>query len=339
MAVYIGQSKGKNFYKGQTKIKKMYKGSTQIYSSGNIVTYYVDSGVSYQEEVEEGGNPLSPKTFTPTKSGWTFVGWRNTPTEYSVYSSLVMPDSPISLYAVFKQVITLSTVANGSRSSQNKDRYYNNGNVADPSFTVSNPSKSGASFLGWSVRSSSTAVSISSISNLPLSASTTRWAVFKYVNVEKTALPESTNNHAMPDNQDGWSPLGTSVIPFGWVYSSQLYSPVQIDTDKYSAVTIHGAKVYASFDWHLSNSAGALQVGSNISTNMWYGSVIGEDKPSVSTYFPVKLNISPGQGVQTLSVRFTVGGGYLNNARAKYLLNNNYGADYTYSLTGRTVVG
>lgn len=73
MAIRIGNQKVK-LYIGNTPVKKAYLGATLVYSRGSTCTYYVDSGTVYTEEVDEGASCLSPKTFTPAKSGWTFVG-------------------------------------------------------------------------------------------------------------------------------------------------------------------------------------------------------------------------------------------------------------------------
>ena len=245
--------------------KKAYIDGVQTYSAGNPVTYVVDSGVSYTEEVEYGASCLSPKTFTPAKSGWTFVGWREDKTaNASVFTTKVMGDNPITLYAVFKATVTQTFISySGKSQTASGTRYYNNGNVVNatikaptgtaysgwtwrgwsaagvttanaavsyanggsianqtgaatyyglyqktitlttvangkstantgtayfngsgttlnPTFTVANPTKSGATFKGWSTSASSTTVSNSTISGLSLSANTTRYAVFKY---------------------------------------------------------------------------------------------------------------------------------------------------------------
>lgn len=183
MAIYIGNKKIKNVYVGSKKIKKIYVGSRLVYSAGNIVTYHVDSGVAYQEEVDEGASCLAPKSFTTTKTGWEFVGWRkDTTASGSILSTLAMGDVPMTLYAVFRKAVTLTTVANGTNSAKQGYIYYNNGAVVNPTFTVSAPEKSGWTFVGWSTAAGSITVSDSTISNLTLSASTIRYAVWsKYV--------------------------------------------------------------------------------------------------------------------------------------------------------------
>lgn len=92
--VYLGATACK-LYLGSTKIKKGYVGDTRVYSAGNIVTYKVDTSTTYQEEVDEGASCLSPKTFTPQKSGWAFVGWRmDMVASGDVLTSKVMGDNP-----------------------------------------------------------------------------------------------------------------------------------------------------------------------------------------------------------------------------------------------------
>ena len=75
MGAFSGKSKLK-IYKGGAKVKRAYLGAANIYSSGNVVTYVVDSGITYMEEAEEGASVLAPASFTPAKSGWSFAGWR-----------------------------------------------------------------------------------------------------------------------------------------------------------------------------------------------------------------------------------------------------------------------
>lgn len=158
-----------------TKVKKWYHDNVRVFTSGNIVTYKVDTNTVYTEEVDSDATCLAPKTFTPSKSGWTFVGWRsNSAANTSVYSSLNMGDNPITLYAVFKNNISLS-VYNGSasRTSQYGDRIYNNGNVVNPKFSVTPASLSGWVFDGWASSSGAAAgITHTSISNLEITTNT-----------------------------------------------------------------------------------------------------------------------------------------------------------------------
>lgn len=175
---YIGSTAHKAFL-GKIKMKKGYVGTTSIYSAGNIVTYIVDSGVTYIEDVDEGISCLSPTSFTPQKNGWTFCGWRSDSTANgTVLSSKIMGDTPVTLYAVFCQTISISYSGNGatsgSTSAQTGYRYYNNGIIVNPSFTVkaNGFARTNYIFTGWKSGNTSYAVgqSVTLSANLTLTA-------------------------------------------------------------------------------------------------------------------------------------------------------------------------
>ncbi len=137
------------FYIGAGKIKAGYLGTARVYSAGSTVTYVVDSGISYTEEVDSGASCLSPRTFTPSKAGWSFVGWRSDiAAAGEVYSSLIMGDNPITLYAVFSRTIT---VTYQGITAESKLQYYNNGALADPVFSCVQPVIAGWTARGWSI--------------------------------------------------------------------------------------------------------------------------------------------------------------------------------------------
>lgn len=234
MPVHIAQHKGR-LCLGAEKVKKAYLGNVKVYSSGNICTYHVDEGITYQEEVDEGASCLSPGSFVPEKEGWEFAGWRtDTEADGEVPGSLAMGDAPVELYAVFRQEVVLTTVANGATNRETKPRLYNNGNLVDPVFTVASPAKSEATFRGWSVSAGSTAISNNSISGLPLAASTARWAVFQYAD----SVTNNVNYHYYVNNpgrpyawfrMDG-TEMGNNFDVFG----------LSIDCGKYTAISIGG---------------------------------------------------------------------------------------------------
>lgn len=179
--LYIGNKKVK-VYIGDKKVKKGYIGNVLCYSSGNPVTYHVDTSTIYTEEVEDGATCLSPTTFTPAKSGYTFKGWREDSTaNSSVLSSKVMGDSPITLYAVFQKNVTV-TKYNGSTSAttETKQQYYNNGNVANPSFTLSQTAVSGWTVRGWSTSTTANAsATVSNGGSVTLSANATYYGLYQ----------------------------------------------------------------------------------------------------------------------------------------------------------------
>ncbi len=148
---FLGAS-GYKAYLGNIKLKKGYIGDRRVYSAGNVVTYNVSPGVSYQEEVDSDASVLSPTSFTPSLSGWTFVGWRtDTAASGSVLTSKTMGDDPITLYAVFRQTVTVIFYNGSTKATSSVGyRYYNNGNTVHPSFAPQQAALSGWTARGWS---------------------------------------------------------------------------------------------------------------------------------------------------------------------------------------------
>ncbi len=187
-------------------------GATRVYSAGNIVTYHVDSGVTYQEEVDDGESCLSPKTFTPAKSGWEFVGWRQdtaAPADGSVESSVPMGDDPITLYAVFRKLIAVTYYNNStSASTISGYRYYNNGSVVNPSFTLTQASAGGWTARGWSTSNQGNAgityangATFTRGSNITIYGLYQQTVTVTYYNGNRTALSTSGTRY--------WAPAGT----------------------------------------------------------------------------------------------------------------------------------
>jgi len=193
--------------------KKAYVDGVQTYSAGNPVTYYVDSDTTYTEEVEFEASCLSPATFTPAKDGWTFVGWREDATASGdVLTEKVMGDNPITLYAVFKQDITLSYNGNGATSgstaSQSETRYYNNGNVVNPSFTLkaNGFARSGYTFTKWDAGTVGTNITLTS--NRTVYA---QWKTAVVLSAGKWQAATSVSNGSMAYNSGGYLKHSTRV--------------------------------------------------------------------------------------------------------------------------------
>lgn len=178
----IGSVGLKRIYAGNIKIKQGYVGAQKVYSSGNIVTYKVDSSVTYAEEVDSDATCLAPSTFTPAKSGYTFVGWREDSTAGgTVLTEKTMGDDPITLYAVFRKTITL-TLYNGSTTATKKTgyQYYNNGNIVNPVFTVAQAALSGWTARGWSKATTGNgSIAYSSLNGTAFSADTTLYGMYQ----------------------------------------------------------------------------------------------------------------------------------------------------------------
>ena len=227
MASYENTTIKKMNYNGQ-KVKKWYHDGVKVFTAGNVVTYYVDPSTSYQEEVDSEASCLSPTTFTPELSGYTFVGWReDTTASGEVLSEKIMGDEPITLYAVYKRTLTLSFENNyasgGSTAPVYGTLYYNNGNTAKP--TVHLPScgysYSGATFQRWGLGTPGTAVTLAE------NTSTRAW--IKY-------------NDLAPKENQYW-PAGTL---HGGTGNNNLFS---IDGTKYSSIYIASCTMERGTIW------------------------------------------------------------------------------------------
>lgn len=134
------------------KIGKIYKGNTLVYQSGVNITFVVDTNLIYTERFNIGSSILEPTSFTPIKSGWTFVGWRkDSVATDTVLHSEIASNIPTTLYAVFKQEVTCTFKSYNNTQYSSGTRYYNNGNVHNANVTVPNGAyMSGWSWRGWS---------------------------------------------------------------------------------------------------------------------------------------------------------------------------------------------
>lgn len=162
------------------KLKKGYhNGTKEIWSAGSTVTYIVDTNKSYTEEVDYGATCLAPTTFTPAKSGWTFVGWReDTTANGNVLTSKVMESNEITLYAVYKKTVRLTVVIDSNSTPYAGTAFCNaSGSTVNPTFTVADPTKSDYIFTGWS-NTADGEIEYFGISGLTLSADKTVYALF-----------------------------------------------------------------------------------------------------------------------------------------------------------------
>ncbi len=156
MAIIFNGNEIINLIMNVKNIDTGYFNNNEIFSSGKLVTYIVDSGKQYQELIKKGASCLSPKTFTPSKSGWTFAGWREDKTANgSVLTNKVMGDSPVTLYAVFAKNIRVNFTSGYDGSDNNQQVYpaYHNaaGNDKWPTITFPAPvNVNGWTTRGWS---------------------------------------------------------------------------------------------------------------------------------------------------------------------------------------------
>lgn len=241
---YVKAIKGSKTY-NCTKVNVLKNGKTyNVWRAAKAVTYVVDDNVVYREDVVRGNSVLSPTTFTPSKSGYTFVGWREDMAgSSSVLSSKTMGDSEITLYAVFKQTITLSYSGNGSNggstASQSGIKYYNNGNVSNPSFTLASNgfARSGYFFTRWDLGAVG--------SKITLSESKTAYAQWHTY----TAFTKVTHEYAK---------VGETAV----------YIVQNIDGSKVKGISFYVDDAWTSADWQ----------GTQYVSKMWLKTSSGQEQ-------------------------------------------------------------
>ena len=153
MGVYHKGTRGLIYYKGK-KMGVGYQKGILIYKSSRPCTiiYNVDIGTQYTEIIEE-GMPILMPDFNPTKVGYDFVGWRydNQPINDPLADTVASED--VVLYAVFKKTITLTYYDNSTTAKTKKETvYYNNGNISEAEFTMTQAAASGWTARGWSTK-------------------------------------------------------------------------------------------------------------------------------------------------------------------------------------------
>lgn len=170
-----------------------------VYLGGNNVTYVVDINAPIEEEREHtmfrwnGEDVLKNLDFTPTKEGYTFIGWTAgttpcAPDGKGTYTKVTMLGEPIVLYANFKKEITLTSFVykeNNESYSFNTNGYlvYNNSEMERPTFTIRQTEMPDYEFKGWAVSTGADAeIAYNEITNIPFAYDTTVYAIYHYRN-------------------------------------------------------------------------------------------------------------------------------------------------------------
>lgn len=253
MPGYLGKKKNGAWYLGDVKIGQGYLGDTLVYQSAFNVTYVVDTGVEYTEKVKPKASMLSPTTFTPEKSGWTFAGWRSDTTASGAVLTDAKATGHTTLYAVFTQTVTVSYAGNGATSgstnSQVGTRYYNNGNIENPSFTLrsSGFSKSYYNFTKWAMGSAS-GTQYAAGASVTLTANATFYAL--WVSAYTASTAKMTTGIHQPEYNDGvvlFPSYGQAVSISGTVLSWYNTSR-QIKANAPCTVTVKGGMTFQNVD-------------------------------------------------------------------------------------------
>lgn len=120
---------------------------------------------------------------SPTRSGWSWVGWGTSPTSTSpsyVSYSAYTANAGATFYAIWRKTLYLSYNANGGSGapSQTSGNIYNS--TAGMTFGISatKPTRAGYIFKGWSTSSSATSASYQPSGSIYITANTTLYAVW-----------------------------------------------------------------------------------------------------------------------------------------------------------------
>ena len=259
-----------------------------------LVTYYVDTGTVYTAKIKKGADALSGLTFSPTLSGWTFVGWReDTAASNSVLSSEIVGSKDITLYAVFKKTVTLTYYSTSStKHTATGTRYYNNGNIANPTFTISSPSVSGWTFLGWisSSTSATGTVSYESISGTTFSADATLYAKFSQtITLSYNGNSSTSGSTSSQTGTRYWNVYGNYSNP-SFTLRSNGYTRTGYSFSKWAKDSASGTQYSAGDSVTLSASATFYAVWTAVDVTIFDGDTLAS---GYGTYYTDTIAANP----------------------------------------------
>lgn len=225
-----------------------------------VVTYHVDTNSTQTQQFVSGESTITGLSFTPSKSGYTFVGWReDTTASSSILTSKTMGTSNTDLYAVFKQTISLTYNANGGSStpsSQTGYQYYNNGNIVNPTFTLAAAiSRTNYKFLGWKMGSTS-GTNYAASTSVSLSGNTTFYANWQSI------VSSSTKTGSFEAEITNWIG-GEKLITYGSIYNSNpsisLSASPDNDNGHFSMSTKSKGRATAVIRWGTDSASGQVR--------------------------------------------------------------------------------
>ena len=172
-----------------------------------------------------GSYTFTVSSTTPTKSGYTFLGWSTSSSassaSYSAGSKFTASSITTTLYAVWKVNSTTYTLyynANGGSGAPSSQS--GTSSTGSYTFTVSSttPTKSGYTFLGWSTSSSASSASYTSGSSYKVSStSATLYAVWKQNEYTSTLYYSASGASNVPSTQ---TYTGTATTDHAFTISS-----------------------------------------------------------------------------------------------------------------------
>lgn len=207
-------------------IKLKWSGSYKATITTTTGTATLNAKTSYTITFNDNGGSGGPGTATkwyntaltipstvPTRSGYTFVGWgistTDTNKDYAAGDTYpASSNAEATLYAIWKETLTLSFSANGgggSPASLTGDVY---NATTSYTFTIPTtvPSLSLHEFLGWSTSAAATSASYQPGATIAISADTTLYAIWKlaYIRPKVSQLSAyRANNSSGTFDDDG----------------------------------------------------------------------------------------------------------------------------------------
>ena len=299
---------------GSTELDKVVYNTTTVYQR-ITVNYYCENSIYRSVKVISGNNVDLSSSNAASKSGWSFVGWRKDKTASgSVESSITAGTVDINLYAVYRQTITLTYNGNGATSgstaSQTGYRYYNNGNIINPRFTVRSNgfSRTNYKFVNWRLNSTS-GTAYNAGASITLSSNSTMYASWEASWVTSTVKYDGS----------GWRVPGDGNLMFGSTSSAENYADVVTtrtctgnivkftDSSRYFRITANvnctvsisynvTIKVLDGWTWYSYRNNYAINGGSMVKVFDWgnYGGN-GQQPSNNNPHATISVNLNAGQ--------------------------------------------
>ncbi|MDD6062310.1 MAG: InlB B-repeat-containing protein, partial [Oscillospiraceae bacterium] len=285
----------------------------KTYADTNNIPFRICSGhaasVSYTVTLNANGGSVSPASFTvnsgdsitlptPTRSGYTCLGWSTSSTATSASyacGASYRPTASVTLYAVWqKNSTTTYTVTLNA----------NGGSVSPSSFTVNSgdsitlptPTRSGYTCLGWSTSSSASSASYACGASYRPTASVTLYAVWQDNSpVVVGSLYVSTDSVTVKENEEktvDFTKTGSNNAVLVSCDDPDVFSFVQNEWNgDTSSVTIHGLKAGTA---RLTLTLFDQSSGTILDTKEVSVTVKEPEKSSGSTFIDVLLFIFNG---------------------------------------------
>lgn len=267
---------------------------------------------------------LTLSSTTPTRSGYTFLGWSTSstatsPTYYAGGSYTA--NASATLYAVWSYnaptVYTISFNANGGSGAPGSVTKTHGVTLYLPS---TEPTRTNYDFLGWSTSSTATTPTYYAGGSFTRNANTTLYAVWEYAPATYRVYYNANGGSGAPSSQIktyGVSLTLSSVIPtrsgydfIGWSTSSTATSATYDPSDSYTAnasVTLYAVWNETNYDFSISNLTVSNsepykydQITVKVRTDSW-------DQVNAYSDIPVQLYYD-GRLISTQYVDFSVYG-------------------------------